>query len=57
MTRAKLVVEPSGAAAVAALMCGRIPLAAGQRVVAVVTGGNVDPDIVVRALREGAPWP
>ena len=57
MTRAKLVVEPSGAAAVAALMCGRIPLAAGQRLVAVVTGGNVDPDIVVRALREGAPWP
>ena len=57
MTRAKLVVEPSGAAAVAALMYGRIPLAAGERVVAVVTGGNVDPEVMVRALQEGAPWP
>ena len=57
ITRAKLVVEPSGAAAVAAIMCGRIPAAAGDRVVAVVTGGNVDDGLLVRALREGASWP
>lgn len=57
MTRAKLVVEPSGAAAVAALMHGRIPLAASGRVVAIVTGGNADPEVMVRALREGASWP
>lgn len=43
--RAKLVAEPSGAAAVAALMFGRIPVAAGERVVALVTGGNVDPQL------------
>ncbi len=57
MTRAKLVAEPSGAAAVAALMFGRIPVAPGGRVVAVVTGGNADPDVIARALRDGAAWP
>ena len=57
LTRAKLVVEPSGAAAVAALMYGRLPVDSGRTVVALVTGGNVDDDLLVRALREGAPWP
>ena len=41
--RMKLVIEPSGAAALAALMHGRIPALAGKRVGAIVTGGNVDP--------------
>ncbi|MYH51567.1 MAG: pyridoxal-phosphate dependent enzyme [Gemmatimonadetes bacterium] len=57
LTRAKLVAEPSGAAAAAALMFGRIPVTPGETVVALVSGGNVDDDMVVRALREGAPWP
>jgi threonine dehydratase len=35
---AKLACEPAGAAAVAAVLCGRIP---GENVVAVVSGGNV----------------
>ncbi len=56
-TRAKLVAEPSGAAAVAALMCGRVSARAGETVVALVTGGNVDEEVMVRALREGARWP
>ena len=56
-TRAKLVAEPAGAAAVAALMCGRVPVKVGETVVAVVTGGNVDGEVMVRALREGTPWP
>lgn len=56
-TRAKLVAEPAGAAAVAALMCGRVPVKAGETAVAVVTGGNVDGEVMVRALREGTPWP
>ena len=38
----KLVVEPSGAAGVAALLSGKITLARGSRVVAILTGGNVD---------------
>ncbi|XP_065196836.1 L-threonine dehydratase catabolic TdcB-like [Sycon ciliatum] len=37
------VVEPSGAASVAALLSGRIPDIQGKNVVAVVTGGNVSP--------------
>ncbi len=57
LTRAKMVAEPSGAAAVAALMCGRVPVSPGEAVVAVVSGGNVDDDMMVRALREGAPRP
>ena len=40
----KLVVEPAGAAAVAALLEGRVPIAAGDTVVAVLSGGNIDLD-------------
>jgi threonine ammonia-lyase medium form len=42
MERAKLQVEPSGAAAYAALLAGRIALPPHARVVAIVSGGNVD---------------
>jgi threo-3-hydroxy-L-aspartate ammonia-lyase len=41
--RMKLVVEPSGVAALAALLHGRIPALAGKRVGAIVSGGNIDP--------------
>ena len=41
--RAKLVVEPGGAAGLAALLAGRIPEAAGKRIGVVLSGGNVDP--------------
>ena len=41
-TRAKLFVEGSGAAATGALLDGRVRVAPGARVVAVVSGGNVD---------------
>ena len=40
--RAKLVAEPAGAAATGALLAGRIPVRKGERVVAIVSGGNVD---------------
>lgn len=36
-----LVVEPSGAAAFAALQSNKVPDAEGKRVVVMVTGGNV----------------
>jgi threonine dehydratase len=42
LTRAKLYVEGAGAAAVAALVARRVALPAGARVVAIVSGGNVD---------------
>lgn len=40
--RAKLVAEPAGAAATGALLAGRIPIKNGERVVSIVSGGNVD---------------
>jgi threonine dehydratase len=50
MTRAKLYVEGSGAATVAALVAGKTKPAADSRVVAIVSGGNVDLDRVAAAL-------
>jgi len=41
-TRAKLYVEGAGAAATAALCAGKVALPSGARVVALVSGGNVD---------------
>lgn len=40
----KLLAEPAGAAAVAALLAGRLPLAEDERVVCLLSGGNVDLD-------------
>ena len=41
-TRAKLVAEPAGAAATGALIAGVVKAHPGERVVAIVSGGNVD---------------
>jgi threonine dehydratase len=43
-TRAKLYVEGSGAAATAAVLANRIGVRKGAQVVALVSGGNVDPE-------------
>lgn len=43
-TRAKLYVEGAGAAALAALLAGKVRGANGASVVAIVSGGNVDPE-------------
>ena len=40
-TRAKLAVEPAGAASTAALLAGKVSLQQGETVVSVVSGGNV----------------
>lgn len=40
--RTKVLVEPSGAAATAALLSGKAGVASGSRTVAVMSGGNVD---------------
>ena len=42
MTRAKLYVEGSGAAATAALLSGKVSARQGERTIAIVSGGNVD---------------
>ena len=49
----KLVVEPGGAVALAALLSGRIDVR-GRRVGAVLSGGNVDPATFHRALSDQA---
>lgn len=42
LDRTKLLVEPAGAAAVAALLVGKTGLAQGARIVATLSGGNID---------------
>jgi threonine dehydratase len=44
MSYARLVVEPAGAASVAALLAGKVRVSRDDRVVAVLSGGNVDVD-------------
>lgn len=50
--RAKQVVEPSGAAGVAALLSGAVADPAGP-VVALLCGGNVDPLLLARIIQSG----
>lgn len=49
--RAKAVVEPSGAAAMAAVLAGRIP--GDGPVVVILSGGNVDPLLLTRIIENG----
>lgn len=49
--RAKLLVEPSGAVAVAALMAE--PGAFDGPVVAILSGGNIDPQVLLHVVRHG----
>ena len=49
--RAKMLVEPSGAAAVASLMAE--PTGLRGPVVAILSGGNIDPLVLLRVVRHG----
>jgi threonine dehydratase len=49
--RAKSVVEPSGAASLAAVMAGRVP--GNGPVVAVLSGGNIDPLLLTKLIEHG----
>jgi threonine dehydratase len=53
LEREKDVAEGAGAAAVAALLYGRVPDIAGRNVVAVVTGGNIDVTLISRIIERG----
>jgi threonine dehydratase len=53
LERLKLVVEPSGATALAAVLSGRVDVA-GQRVGVVLSGGNVGVDALVAMLGPAA---
>ncbi len=50
-SRARLVAEPGGAAVVGALLAGRIAVRPDERVVAVVSGGNIDMDRLARIVQ------
>jgi threonine dehydratase len=50
--RERLIVEGAGAAGVAALLAGGLELS-GRRVGVVLTGRNVDPDVIARVLGAG----
>jgi threonine dehydratase len=47
----KLVVEPGGAAALAAVLSGKVGVRGGVAVV-VLSGGNIDPPMLARALAD-----
>ena len=51
--RARVVVEPTGAVAAAAVLPGRLPIPAGSRVGVLLSGGNIDPGLLIQILREG----
>ena len=53
LVRAKLYVEGAGAAATAALLAGKVKLHEGAKVVAIVSGGNVDPERILALFAPG----
>jgi len=54
LERAKLVVEPAGAVGVAAILAGLIPADDAERpVVAILSGGNIDPLLMQRVIAHG----
>ncbi len=55
--RLKQVIEPAGAAALAAVLSGRIPIRDGERVAVVLSGGNVAVDRLGELLAAAGPLP
>jgi threonine dehydratase len=53
LEKEKTVVEGAGAVGVAALMHHRLPRLAGKKVVAVISGGNIDVNLVARVIERG----
>src|SRR5713226_5743612 len=49
--RARIVVEPTGAVGAAAVLAGKLPVPRGARVGVVLSGGNIDPDLLLRILQ------
>jgi len=47
----RLVAEPSGAVPVAALLNRRDELPAAKKIVAVISGGNIDPQLLADILQ------
>jgi threo-3-hydroxy-L-aspartate ammonia-lyase len=49
--RAHIVLEPSGAVAAAAVLSGRLPIPHNSRVGVILSGGNIDPGLLIDILR------
>lgn len=52
LERTKLLVEGAGAVSVAALLGGKVPVQ-GNKVIAVLSGGNIDTTVIARTLQHG----
>ena len=57
LERLKLVLEPAGATALAAVLSGAIPYRDGDRVAVILSGGNVAIDRLGELLAQAAPLP
>jgi threonine dehydratase len=55
MERLKQVLEPAGAAALAAVLTGAVPLRSGDRVCVILSGGNVATDRIADLLEMATP--
>jgi len=55
--RTKQVLEPAGAAALAAVLFGRLPIASGERVCVVASGGNIEISRLGELIAAAAPLP
>ena len=57
LERLKQVLEPAGAAALAAVLTGAVPLRDGDRVAVILSGGNVATERLGELLASAAPIP
>jgi threonine dehydratase len=53
LERKKVIAEGAGAAPLAALLSGNVRIRPGEKVVAVISGGNIDTFLLERILRKG----
>jgi threonine dehydratase len=51
--RGRIIVEPTGAVGAAAALAGRLPVPKGARVGVVLSGGNIDPELLIAILTGG----
>jgi threonine dehydratase len=49
--RVRIVVEPTGAVSAAAVLSGRLSAARGARVGVILSGGNIDPAMLIEILK------
>jgi threonine dehydratase len=53
LERTKAIVEPAGAAPLAAALAGKLPDGDGEAVCLLLSGGNIDPTLLIRVIRHG----